>query len=124
MMKTTIAKEKKVIKNAVIEDASLSSRDHGLLSSYVMLDYGGVTQGFGGYCLYLPKSFTHHTLQSVAGHWIWSVMEVAEVSDWSKLKGRTVRVETDGKRGKIIAIGHIVKDIWFRPEQEFEGAAK
>jgi hypothetical protein len=106
------------IKNAVIESVRLTNDDHGVLSAWLMLDYGGSGQGFGGYALYLPKSFNHHKLQSVAGHFIWRCMEVAGVSEWSKLPGKTIRVR--GDRGGIEAIGHIVKDDWFCPRDDFK----
>jgi hypothetical protein len=114
-----------VIKNAVIESATITSDDHGLLSAWLQLNYGGSGQGFGGFALYLPKSFKHHTLLSPAGHYIWRVMEVAEVTEWSKLPGKTIRVKTDSERdfgGRIVAVGHIVKDDWFDPEKDFEAA--
>lgn len=49
------------IKNAIISSVSLDTGDRGLLTGWLNLDYGGSGQGFGGHCLYLPKSFTHHT---------------------------------------------------------------
>jgi len=106
------------IKNAVIESVRLTNDDHGCLSAWLMLDYGGSGQGFGGYALYLPKSFNHHKLQSVAGHFVWRCMEVAGVSEWSKLPGKTIRVR--GDRGGIEAIGHIVKDDWFCPRDDLK----
>jgi len=107
-------------KNAIITSATITSDDHGCLSAWLSLDYGGSCQGFGGYVLYLPKSFAHHELKSVAGHFIWRVMEVAGVTRWGDLKGKTIRVKSEQSR--VHAIGHIVKDDWFSPAVEFKEA--
>lgn len=105
------------IKNAIIENATITADDHGLLSAWLTLDYGGSGQGFGGYALYLPKSFTHHKIESVAGHFIWRVMEVAGVVRWEELKGKTIRVKAS--HGGVDAIGHIVNEDWFDPKADF-----
>jgi len=107
------------IKNAIIENAEITNDDHGVLSAWVYLDYGGSGQGFGGYALYLPKSFSHHKPNAgYAGRFIWRVMEVAGVERWSALKGKTIRVKAD--HGKVHEIGHIVKDDWFNPSEDFK----
>lgn len=43
------------IRNAIIEKARIARDDHGFLTAYLDLDFGGQHQGFGGYVLYLPK---------------------------------------------------------------------
>ena len=108
--------------NAIITSVSITNDDHGLLSAWLMLEYAGGGQGFGGYSLYLPKSFLHHDEQkqgNYAGLFIWRCMEIGEVSEWSQLPGKTIRVRKEDEFGKIISIGHIIKDDWFDPAKEF-----
>ena len=107
-------------KNAVIESVTISSDDHDCLTCWLHLDYGGSGQGFGGFALYLPKSFKHHKVLSHAGHFVFRVMEVAGVTKWQDLKGQTVRVSAD--HDGVQSIGHIVKDDWFNPTEDFSAA--
>lgn len=108
------------MRNAVIESVALTIADHGVLSAWLHLNYGGSGQGFGGYSLYLPKNFTHHKLNgpNYAGHFIFRCIEIGGAEEWSKLKGKTIRVRCE--HSKIHAIGHIVKDDWFDPSVDFK----
>jgi len=108
-------------RNAIIESAEISIDDHGLLTAWVFLDYGdGGHQGFGGYALYLPKSFDHHSICGPAGHFIYRVMAIAGVTAWDKLAGRSIRVRSESPLERIHSIGHIVKNDWFCPEDDFK----
>lgn len=110
-------------RNAIITSAEITSDDHGCLCAWLSLDYGGSGQGFGGYALYVPKSSKHYgNGLSCAGHFIWRVMEVAGVTKWSALKGKTVRAKCSWD--KVHAIGHIVKADWFNPSEDFQKMTK
>jgi hypothetical protein len=103
-------------RNAIIKSTSLSSADHGLLASFLHLDFGGEGQDFGGWQIYAPGR------SDAAGLWVWRCMECADVTEWSDLPGRPIR--TRGDHSRIEAIGHIIKDIWFNPAIEFENLRK
>lgn len=103
--------------NAVITGANLNTRDFGVLTAWIDLDYGGSGQSFGGFSLYLPKGYKHHKMNSPAGHFIYRVMEVAGVSKWSEVVGKTVRVRYN--HNYVWSIGHIIKDDWFCPTEDF-----
>lgn len=107
------------IKNAIIESVVLDDGDRGFLTAWLTLDYGGVGQGFGGHVLYLPKEYMHHTVSiNYAGHFIFRCMQIAGVTSWDNIKGKSVRVKCE--HSTVHAIGHIVKDDWFDPAKDFE----
>jgi hypothetical protein len=107
--------------NAQIIYADLSTEDHGVLSSFITLDYGGSGQGFGGYSLFSPNFKSNGNF---AGLWIWRVMEIVGVAHWKDLVGRTIRVRKTEEWGSIVAIGNTIKDEWFNPKEEFEKLTK
>lgn len=109
-------------RNAVIESASLDFGARGCLSMWLQLDYGGEGQGFGGFALYLPKSWRHHQMLSFAGHFIYRTLEIAGVESFDKLVGRTIRAKHNHQN--IEAIGHIIKDDWFCPADDFSALKK
>lgn len=107
------------IRNAIIRKARITRDDHGVLTAWLDLDYGGMCQGFGGYVLYLPEGCKFHSVWGTAGHFIYRVLQIADVEKWDQLPGKTIRVKQD--HCSVYAIGHIVKDDWFCPKEDFEG---
>ena len=104
------------ISNAIIVDVKLCLEGHGLLTAFIMLDYDdGLVQGFGGYNCYLPNQ--NNNLYSYAGRFIYRSMEVAGVSDWSQMVGKSVRAKST--QSKVTAIGHITRNDWFDPSADF-----
>lgn len=121
----TPPKDGEFVQNAVINSASINIERGFVLTSWLHLDCGGTFQGFGGYGLaVLPFDDTAISRETKGhcGEWIRYVMTIADVEDWSKLKGKTIRVimTEKGLGGKILGIGHIVDDKWFRPKEIFE----
>jgi hypothetical protein len=109
------------IKNALIKSASLEIEDHNILTAWLHLDYGHSGQGFGGYSLGLGSDYKHRDDAKehlFCQRYLRRCMEVAGVTKWSDLPGKTIRVKSDGEFGPILAIGHIVKDDWFAPKDE------
>lgn len=108
------------IRNAKIRSASIQIEDHGMLTAWLDLDLGGSYQGFGGYGFdYRPKK--ERIFQPTCGHFIRRCLEIADVTDWERLPGKTVRIRKNGGWNEpITAIGHIVNDDWFEPKVEFE----
>lgn len=106
------------ISNALIESVRFDN-ERGL-SAWIMLDFGGSGQGFGGYMLYAPEGWAaHNTGGDLTGHFIYRVLQIVGVDDWSKLVGKPVRVRKQSHFDTIDAIGHIIKDEWFCPKEEF-----
>ena len=122
------------IKNARIESTTLGFEDHGIFTYWVMLDFGGSGQGFGGYGLdeprtdgagkYLGRRGTVYGCDAII-----RLLEVLGVESWEKLKGTPVRVKGGGLFGNtaIEAIGHYLKDEWLNLKtlaQEHKGVAE
>lgn len=110
------------IVNAIITKARITQEDRGCLMVWLDLDYGGMSQSFGGYALYLKPEMKHHKIESYAGHFISRCMTIAGVDRWEQLTGKAIRVES--KNGLIKGIGHIIENVWFFPAEDFEKVKK
>jgi len=107
------------ITNAVISKTMLGREDHGIMTCFLTLDYGGSVQGFGGYSL---DEFSLTLDRRIGTKWgmefIARILHVVEVENWEDLRGKYVRVKKEGWGATIDAIGHITKDKWFEPKKD------
>ncbi len=101
-------------KNACIQSVSFGMGDHGHMSLMLHLDYGGSSQGFGGYSLDTYDTDRKRRVGTAWGlEWIMQLMETLKVTDFSQLTGLLVRVEADFN--EVYRIGHVFEDRWFDP---------
>ena len=103
--------------NAKIESTHLGFEDHGIMTFWITLNYGGSHQGFGGYALDNPQD-GKRVPTVLVGHAVQRILKVVGVSKWEDLKGKYVRV----KRTEVgaTAIGNILENEWFDPSEEFQ----
>ena len=110
------------IANARISKTMLGFEDHGIFTCYVFVDGEGWGCGFGGYALDVwnkeRKSGRGEREGTAYGaQFIVSILRTLEIDSWEKLPGTPVRVETEGIGGRILRIGHYLKNRWFDPKE-------
>ena len=106
------------IENALIKSTMLGIEDHGCFTAYVFVDGDGWGCGFGGYALdqwYEAKGKRVGTAYGL--EFVMCLLEALGVESWEKLPGTICRVETEGPGGKIVRIGHPIKNKWFDPRE-------
>lgn len=106
------------IVNAKITSTKLGE-EHGCLTAelYVEGDMWGC--GFGGYCLDHWCAEIGKYKSSDGYGAIIELMKTLDVTSWENLQDKYVRVEIEGWGGRILKIGHLMKDQWFSFEQYF-----
>lgn len=108
------------IKNAKISGTKLGE-EHGCLTADIYIEGEGWGCCFGGYCLdhWCAKPGEHHSSDGYGA--IIELMKTLDVESWEELDGKLIRVETEeGWGGKILRIGHIMKDQWFSFKDYFD----
>lgn len=100
--------EKRVAK---IKSTMLGFEDHGIFTYMLQLDYGGSSQGAGGYVL--GGDYTDRLLKGI--------LSACGVSSWEKLPGRTVYAYADF--GKVYALEPLPTENGkrFAIDETFEG---
>lgn len=75
---------------------TLGWEDHGILTAYVPLDYGGSFQSLGGFCLsWSPPPNHEERYHSKSMEWCARLMKAFGVREWSEIEGCTVFVRAD-----------------------------
>jgi len=103
--------EKKIeIKNATITAVGWD-RERGL-THYITVEGDGWGCSIGGYFLGGECAY----------EWIIALMDALELCAFndSDLIGKVVRVKTEGLGGRMLAIGHPIKDKWLEPKKLFQ----
>lgn len=110
------------VRNAAITSTMLGIEDHGIMSFYLYLDYGGSGQGAGGWSLDTPVKIGNTFLRRVGTaeglSLIMKILDVVGVGKWEDLKGKHIRVKQD--HTAVHAIGNIIKNEWLDFSQFFE----
>ena len=106
------------IYNAKVEDVTLEFEDHGCLVFVLYLVHEGGHQAFGNINL-MNRAQPRFDREggNVTGWYIKRVFDICEVDKFSQLKGKAIRIREQD--GLIKAIGNLIKDDWFCPEQDF-----
>lgn len=109
------------IYNAKIIKARIHDNGHGFYTVTLDLDYGGIQQSFGGYGLSSVNDIKNDINGIIQNNWrfgsyIKRVMEICDVSDFSKVENRYVKVKLENTIP--VSIGHILLDKWFDPKQD------
>ncbi len=109
------------IHNALITSTMLGFEDHGIMSFFLYLEFDGGGVGFGGYALdEYDKNQSKRVGVGMSIDLIKEIMEVVGVEKWEDLKGKHIRVDSEGWGGKALGIGSLMKDNWFYPAEFFE----
>src|SRR6516164_741748 len=114
------------IENCRIKSTMLGNEDHGIFTCYLYLEGDGWGCGFGGYAMDVWTESKKRRVGSAYGmEFIKAILRTLELERWEQLPGTLLRAESEGVGGKIIRIGHYMKDKWFNPAElkEFEHIA-
>lgn len=111
--------DKTEIINGKITSTKLGE-DHGCLTVFLTIEGEGWGCGFGGYCLdhWFADAGKHESSDGYGA--IIELMKTLEVESWEDLKNKYVRVEIEGWGGKILRIGHLMKNKWFSFKDYFD----
>lgn len=103
-----------MIRNAKITETKLGREDHGILTFYLAIEWGGAACCVGGYCLDYYDRETEKRIYSAKGlEAIANVLETVGVDNWEDLPGKLIRIYEQGRGEPIKRIGNIMEEKWF-----------
>lgn len=109
------------VHNALITGTMLGVEDHGIMTCFVYLEWDGGGVGFGGYGLdEYDKEQNKRVGVGYSLDFLKEIMEVVGVEKWEDLKGKHVRVDSEGWGGKALGLGNLLKERWIYPKEFFE----
>ena len=109
------------IKNAKITETELGYEDHGIMTCWIEIEGFGWGVSYGGYALDNYDKKKDERIGTESGfNAIIQLMQTLEVKNWEDLRGQYVRCELAGWGGKMLKIGHLLKDKWFSFEDYFK----
>jgi len=105
------------IDNAFITGTSLGFEDHGILTARVFVEFDSGGCAFGGYAMDNYDAIAKRRTGTAFGcQFVMDVIQTIGVEKWEDLKGKHCRVEHEGLGGRILRIGHFMKNQWFDPK--------
>ena len=103
-----------MVRNAKIIDADLDMSDHGCICLRMPIEGNGFGCVLGGECLGLgylgAQDFDSFEKALV---YIMRIMDVVGVERFNDLKGKYIRVATQGWGGYVKIIGNLINNKWF-----------
>lgn len=93
--------------NAKITNTMLGFEDHGVFTYLIYLEWPGGGVGYGGYVL--GGEFGCEAIKRL--------LNTVGVEKWEDLKGKFVRIKTEGIGTRIDNLGNILKDEWLDIQQ-------
>lgn len=97
---------------AKVEKTMLGFEDHGIMTCFLHLSFGGSGQGAGGYALDEPRrdasdKFLGRYGTSYGMEWVIRAIKACGVDTWEQIKGRTVLALREGEdrfNGKLVGL--------------------
>jgi hypothetical protein len=107
--------------NAKITSTSLGVDDAPCFTCWLYLEWEGGGVGFGGYSLDVyDEKADKRVGYGPSIDFLQEIMDVVGVSKWEDLKGKYIRLDTEGWGGRALGIGNLLKDKWVYPKEFFK----